>query len=1237
MLGMQQLLLFPWLFSNQTAPADPSTTSLSAESAVSAPYGLHVVSEGIAPVVDIVAVHGLNGHCEKTWTADNGVNWLRNLLPHDLPDARIFSWGYDANTHSSSHMSSQYLYGHGINLVTDLSLERRVTQTTKRPIIFVAHSLGGIIVKSALIHSDAARRRALEEHRSIKISTYGVIFMGTPHQGGNGVALGRLMANVASVFAATDDRLLKHLERDSEWLQQQLGQYNPISGDFVTKFAFEEYKTPIKLGYSIMVVPRASAVVSGAADAESIVIHADHVNMVKFGSKGDPGYRTVSRHLKLMAADAGSAIGGRWETEGRVDAEVPHVKHFVGRDKELNKIHEELRYDGSRKTVVVHGLGGMGKTQLALAYVQNHRDVYSAVFWVNSKDVDTLKQGYAAAAKRIYRDHPSLIHWKTIAEGNDLEEAIDAVRRWLSNSQNDRWLIIYDNYDTPKLPGRKDAGTFDIRPFLPEADQGAILITTRSSQLRLGHTITLEKLQNINHGLEILSHASGRERLSSARELDGLPLALATAGAYLYHISTSFADYLQLYKASWLQLQQKTPQLLPYEDRALYTTWDVSFERVKQQSSLAVKLLQLWAYFDNQDVWFELLQGCQRDGPEWCLELTKDQLIFDEAVRVLCDYALVEIEISQSHDSVESRGYSMHSSVHSWTKNVVNDKWDEKMAGLALNCIGLHVPHHHEPQYWVIEQRLVRHANRCQDFLSRWPVEQDGAKSMLTHTAAYGLSMLYMMIGYEKAWVPSRTSILDTFNNLGVLYQNQGKLDKAQEMYERALQGYEKALGCDHTSTLGTVNNLGMLYNDQGKLDEAEEMYQRALQGREKALGRDHTSTLGTVNNLGVLYWNQGKLDEAEEMYQRALQGREKALGRDHTSTLDTVNNLGLLYADQGKLDKAEEMYERALQGKEKALGRDHTSTLNTVNNLGTLYWNQGKLDEAEEMYQRALQGREKALGPDHTSTLSTFNNLGALYRRQGKLDKAEEMFERALQGYEKALGRDHTSTLDTVNNLGLLYANQGKLDKAEEMFERALQGKEKALGRDHTSTLDTVNNLGLLYANQGKLDKAEEMFERALQGKEKALGRDHTSTLDTVNNLGLLYADQGKLDKAEEMYERALQGKEKALGRDHTSTLNTVNNLGILYADQGKRDKAEEMYQRALQGREKALGRDHTSTLDTVNNLGALYRRQGKLDKAEEMYQRALQGYEKRFGSDHPRCCSLRRDLTALQDRVAA
>lgn len=193
------------------------------------------------------------------------------------------------------------------------------------------------------------------------------------------------------------------------------------------------------------------------------------------------------------------------------------VQHFVGRQEELDSIHKKLQYDGTRKTVLVHGLGGIGKTQLALAYERHHRGQYSAVFWMNSKDVETLKQSYAAAARRIYDEHPSLVHFKTVVESKDLDDAIEAVKKWLSHAQNKQWLLICDNYDTPKLPGRNDPGTFDIWRFLPVADHGAVLITTRSSQFAIGRGVPVKKLESVEESLAILSHASGRAGLESGR------------------------------------------------------------------------------------------------------------------------------------------------------------------------------------------------------------------------------------------------------------------------------------------------------------------------------------------------------------------------------------------------------------------------------------------------------------------------------------------------------------------------------------------------------------------------------------------------------------------------------------------------------------------------------------------------------------------------------------------------
>lgn len=276
------------------------------------PMGLKILNEGCDPVIDIVAIHGLNGHREKTWTANNNVLWLKDLLPEKIPNARIIVWGYDSSTHSTNPISAQYLHDHADTLISDLCLERALTTTRQRPIIFVAHSLGGLVLKSALIHSAAARSGAQEDHRSIYLSTYGIIFAGTPHQGGEGVAWGLRLVTVASMLVNTNPAMLQHLQRDSEEVQRLLRDFAPISNDFCTKFAYETLITPLPTGTSIWVCPKASAVIPGLADAEAIAIHRDHSNMVKFTSADDDGYKKLSGHILLMVGRASIEIRTRW-------------------------------------------------------------------------------------------------------------------------------------------------------------------------------------------------------------------------------------------------------------------------------------------------------------------------------------------------------------------------------------------------------------------------------------------------------------------------------------------------------------------------------------------------------------------------------------------------------------------------------------------------------------------------------------------------------------------------------------------------------------------------------------------------------------------------------------------------------------------------------------------------------------------------------------------------------------
>lgn len=189
---------------------------------------------------------------------------------------------------------------------------------------------------------------------------------------------------------------------------------------------------------------------------------------------------------------------------------------------------------------------------------------------------------------------------------------------WLSLPENTRWLLVYDNYDTPKLAGHAGAGTVDVQQYMSYSDHGSIVITTRSAEVDLGASVHVKKLSKDEDGLAILSYASRRPNLEAGelvllfssqyrgklsgpdpdaialvRELDGLPLALATAGVYLNQVTTSFAEYLEMYRASWLEVQRSSPQITTYKDRSLYTTWRLSLDQIKRRDGDAAKLLKL--------------------------------------------------------------------------------------------------------------------------------------------------------------------------------------------------------------------------------------------------------------------------------------------------------------------------------------------------------------------------------------------------------------------------------------------------------------------------------------------------------------------------------------------------------------------------------------------------------------------------------------------------------------------
>ena len=276
---------------------------------------------------------------------------------------------------------------------------------------------------------------------------------------------------------------------------------------------------------------------------------------------------------------------------------------------------------------------------------------------------------------------------------------------------------------------------------------------------------------------------------------------------------------------------------MDYEERTLYSTWNVSFQQVRDHDPAAAEFLKLLTYLDNQDLWYGLFDKDVSNAPAWLIDVLKSQVRFNRAMSTLHDYSLLEVSAGQ---------YSLHTCEHDWTLEYLNSDFDQERYRIAIHCITANVSGESEAEFWVRNRRVLPHARRFDDNRMQAAIDWSNIEPGDLHM-------------------------------LGALYRQNDMNAEAEKIYRRALNGYEKAWGPDNTSTLDTVNSLGALYADQGKHSEAERMYRRALDGKEKAWGMDHISTLFIVNNLGVLYTDQGKYGEAEKMYKRALTGKEKA------------------------------------------------------------------------------------------------------------------------------------------------------------------------------------------------------------------------------------------------------------------------------------------------------------------------------------------------------------------------
>lgn len=635
---------------------------------------------------------------------------------------------------------------------------------------------------------------------------------------------------------------------------------------------------------------------------------------------------------------------------------------FTGREDVLDALRERLAGGGR---VALSGLGGMGKTQTAVEYAHRHADAYRAVFWVRAETRDELSSGFTTLAQILQ-----------LPERDEADRGlvVAAVRRWLE--ENAGWLLVLDNAD--------DLGL--VRDFLPSGEGGHVLLTTRAQntmpfapRVRLlemkdeAGALLLLRRAGILEGdadLGIADEADRTVALLLSDEMDGLPLALDQAGAYIAATFCSVSDYRDRYRIAGDHLRARRGTGVPGEHDSVTKTFALAFSRMTEPERpdalddpetviakrAAADLLRLCAFLDPDAIPEEIvIEGVPNLGED-IGQATADPLLYDAMMGQACRYSLLERD-------AKMRTLSVHRLIQNVLKDEMNQATRRLWAERTVRAVEWTFPEV-EFSNWPVCERLLPHARQCARLVRE-------------------MNMVFPEVGR-------------LLNQAAYYLNERAQYADAEPLYQRSLAAGEQAIGPQHPNVATILNNLAGLYHIQGKHTDAEPLFQRALAIREQVLGTDHPSVAQSLNNLAELYRVQGRYAEAEPLYQHSLTIKEQALGSQHPSLAKSLNNLALLYRDQGKHIDAESLHQRALAIWEQALGPQHPDIATSLNNLAGLYLDQEKHADAEPLYQRALAILEQALGPQHPNVATVLENYALLLSKMGRVAEAAAMQERA-------------------------------------------------------------------------------------------------------------------------------------------------------------------------------------------------------------------------------------------------
>ncbi|MFY1637129.1 FxSxx-COOH system tetratricopeptide repeat protein [Solwaraspora sp. WMMB335] len=802
---------------------------------------------------------------------------------------------------------------------------------------------------------------------------------------------------------------------------------------------------------------------------------------------------------------------------------------FTGRSELLEGLRDRLSADVTAvMPQALHGLGGVGKTQIALEYAHRFAVDYDIVWWISAEQPNVVRGSLAELAERL--DLPT---------GGDVSERVDTVLDALRIGEPyQRWLLIFDNAGDPA----------ELERYLPQGP-GHTVITTRdagwsrrATTVEVGVFSRAESIALLRRRVPALS-ADQADAL--AEKLGDLPLVIEQAGAWLAVTGMPVATYTELLDTQLSQVLSANPP--PNYDTPAAATWRLSLDRMRRQLPAAAKMLEVCAFFAAEPIPISFFYNERFIDVLLPLDpLLSEPLVQGRLVQEIGRYALARIDSGQST-------IQLHRLVQAVIRGGL-PKPEQQANRRHVHEIlaGLNPKDPDDTNHWRTYQQLHRHLEAA---------------------------------GALESTVPAvRQLVIDMVRFLW----KRGDHEASQQLGDTALDSWRAHQGGepDDITTLSLRLHLANTTRSLARYEEAHAADSDTRTALLERLGAEHPYTIMATSSLAADLRAKGRYVEARDLDEQVLTLSTDYLGQEHYRTTNAMNNLALSVALVGDFPTAAALDEQALEIRRRTLGHRHPVTLSSVAALGRDYRDLGRFIEARDLLSRHLPIAQDELGDAHPLTLRIARTLAVTLRKAGEIDTAYKMTSEVLPKHERKLGKLHPDTLACASNLACDQSAVGEDRLARETAEDVLLRCRSKIGEDHPLFLSGENNLAIFLRRLGEHEAAAPLAERVVARLTATLGADHPYTLACRINFANQMYDLRNYTDALAIDLDVRERINRSLGQDHPDTLATENNLVVSLRRTGSTDRADVLADQVLRRAYQMLGPEHPNSAAIRNGV---------------------------------------------------